>query len=90
MKSLKDAVDAFNGKLGDAAEKTLKEQWIEDKQKELKALLLQPGGFYEINGILYRCVKKTKKGFELRRFTGSIHVPKVNATGTMIQNAKEA
>ncbi|MDF2457692.1 MAG: hypothetical protein K0S79_108 [Nitrospira sp.] len=71
-------------------ERSIKEQWIEDKQKELRALILQPGQFYEINGILYRCQKKTKKGFELRRFTGSIHIPKVNATGTMIQNAKEA
>lgn len=71
-------------------EKTIKEQWLEDKQKELRALIIQPGQFYEITGILYRCHKKTKKGFELRRYTGSIHVPKVNATGTMIQNAKPA
>ena len=73
-----------------STEKTLKEQWIEDKRKELQALILKPGSFYEINGILYRCHKQTKKGFELRRFTGSIVVPKVNATGTMIQHAKEA
>lgn len=72
-------------------DRSLKEQWLEEKQKALKELYPHVGQFFEINGFLFRVRKLGKKGdVILRRFTGAIEVPKVNATATMIAGARKA
>ena len=78
--------------LPDASDdRSLKEQWLEEKQAKLKEMYPHVGQFFEINGFLFRVRKLGTKGdVVLRRFTGTIDVPKVNATATMIAGAKPA
>lgn len=74
-----------------AKEATLKEQWLADQQAKLTELYPKPGQFIELNGFLFRVRKIGTKGdVVLRRFTGSITVPKQHATATMIAGAKKA
>ena len=48
------------------------------------------GEFYEINGICYFVRKVTPRDIVLRRFTGSLALPKVHATALQLKGARPA